>query len=375
MSDNPFILEPYRSKDLFCDRENELAQLMAHLENGRNVTMISPRRLGKTGLIFRLFDEIKATGAPYETVYADISDTLSLEDFIKVLSQAVATQLKSQSKILSFLKALKSIRPLLGVDPFSGMPQVSIAFATNEQQQRTLEDLLMFLENYPQQVVVAIDEFQQIREYEGLNMEAVLRKHIQHLHNVRFIYCGSKKHTMADIFTNAKSPFYESTVFLSLEKLSETVYADFIKHQFERRGKSIGDEQVRYILEWTRDYTYYTQKVCNKVFEISAKQVRMEDVYSSISFILDSEKERFLEIRRLITRSQWKMLKAIASEGTVSQITSSAFLTKYGIPSSSAALRNIKALMEKELVLAEPSGQNVTYSVYNVFLSRYLEQM
>lgn len=375
MSDNPFILEPYRSKDLFCDRENELAQLMAHLENGRNVTMISPRRLGKTGLIFRLFDEIKTTGAPYETVYADISDTLSLEDSIKVLSQAVATQLKSQSQILSFLKALKSIRPLLGVDPFSGMPQVSIAFATNEQQQRTLEDLLMFLENYPQQVVVAIDEFQQIREYEGLNMEAVLRKHIQHLHNVRFIYCGSKKHTMADMFTNAKSPFYESTVFLSLEKLSETVYADFIKHQFERRGKSIGDEQVRYILEWTRDYTYYTQKVCNKVFEISAKQVRMEDVYSSISFILDSEKERFLEIRRLITRSQWKMLKAIASEGTVSQITSSAFLTKYGIPSSSAALRNIKALTEKELVLAEPSGQNVTYSVYNVFLSRYLEQM
>ena len=375
MSDNPFILEPYRSKDLFCDRENELAQLMAHLENGRNVTMISPRRLGKTGLIFRLFDEIKTTGAPYETVYADISDTLSLEDFIKVLSQAVATQLKSQSKILSFLKALKSIRPLLGVDPFSGMPQVSIAFATNEQQQRTLEDLLMFLENYPQQVVVAIDEFQQIREYEGLNMEAVLRKHIQHLHNVRFIYCGSKKHTMADMFTNAKSPFYESTVFLSLEKLSETVYADFIKHQFERRGKSIGDEQVRYILEWTRDYTYYTQKVCNRVFEISAKQVRMEDVYSSIAFILDSERERFLEIRRLITRSQWKMLKAIASEGTVSQITSSAFLTKYGIPSSSAALRNIKALTEKELVLAEPSGQNVTYSVYNVFLSRYLEQM
>ena len=101
----------------------------------------------------------------------------------------------------------------------------------------------------------------------------------------------------------------------------------------------------------------------------------MEDVYSSISFILDSEKERFLEIRRLITRSQWKMLKAIAAEGTVSQITSSAFLTKYGIPSSSAALRNIKALTEKELVLAEPSGQNVTYSVYNVFLSRYLEQI
>ena len=45
-------------------------------------------------------------------------------------------------------------------------------------------------------------------------MEAVLRKHIQHLHNVRFIYCGSKKHTMTDMFTNAKKPFYESTTLL-----------------------------------------------------------------------------------------------------------------------------------------------------------------
>ena len=58
MNDNPFILEPYRSKELFCDREEETSRLIEDVENGRNVTLISPRRLGKTGLILRTFDEI-----------------------------------------------------------------------------------------------------------------------------------------------------------------------------------------------------------------------------------------------------------------------------------------------------------------------------
>ena len=167
-------------------------------------------------MIFRVFEEIRLRDLPYETIYADISDTLSLEEFIKVLSDAVVAKLKKQQRIAAFFKSLKSVRPLLGLDPMTGTPQVSFTFADENQQQNTLRDVLDYLESYPQKIVFAIDEFQQIREYEGINMEAILRKHIQHMHNVRFIYCGSKKHTMTDMFTNAKKPFYESTSFCYL---------------------------------------------------------------------------------------------------------------------------------------------------------------
>ena len=95
---------------------------------------------------------------------------------------------------------------------------------------------------------------------------------------------------------------------------------------------------------------------------------------TAIQTILDSERERFQEIRRLITRAQWKTLGAIAKEGSVKQITSSAFLTKYGISSGPTALRNVNALIDKELVLANPEKDGTSYSVYNVFLSRYLER-
>ncbi len=373
MLENPFILEPYQSKAYFCDREKETEEIICNITNGRNTTLISPRRLGKTGLIFRVFDEMMARKLPYETIYCDISDTLSLEEFIKVISDAVVSKLEKQQKITAFFKTLKSVRPLLGIDPLTGSPQVSFTFADDSQKQSTLKEVMDYLERYPQKVVLAIDEFQQIREYNDVNMEAVLRKHIQHLHNVRFIYCGSKKHTMTDMFTNAKKPFYESTSFSYLSKLPVPVYSAFIKEKFESAGKTIDDDSIRFIIEWTKDHTYYTQRLCNEVFSLSGNDIVRNDIVTAIQSILDSERDRFQEIRRLVTRSQWKMLEALAKEGSVSQITSSAFLSKYKISSGPTALRNIKALMDKELVLVTTTDDGTSYSVYNVFLSRYLE--
>ena len=373
MLDNPFILEPYRSKELFCDREKETEEILRHITNGRNITLISPRRLGKTGLIFRVFEEIRAKALPFETIYVDISDTLSLEDFIMAISEAIALRLKKQQKISAFFRSLKNVRPMLGWDPLSGSPQVSFSFSDDNQKQNTLKDVFDYLENAPQKILLAIDEFQQIREYDGINMEAVLRKHIQHLHNVRFIYCGSKKHTMTDMFTNAKKPFYESTSFCYLAKLPVPVYAAFIKSLFVSAGKAIDDDSIDYILQWTKVHTYYTQRLCNEVFSLSGDTIDRDLINKAIQAILDAEKERFREIRRLITRSQWKMLKAIASEGEGSQITSSSFLSRHGISSGPTALRNIKALTDKELVLATNREDATCYSVYNVFLSRYLE--
>ena len=372
MLENPFILEPFTSKAYFCDREKETEEIIRNITNGRNTTLISPRRLGKTGLIFRVFDEMKERKLPYETIYCDISDTLSIEAFIKVISEAVVGRLGKQQKITAFFKTLKSVRPLLGIDPLTGSPQVSFTFADDNQKQSTLKEVLGYLESYPQMVVLAIDEFQQIREYGDVNMEAILRKHIQHLHNVRFIFCGSKKHTMTDMFTNAKKPFYESTAFLYLSKLPIQVYSAFIKEKFALAGKTIDDDSIGFIIEWTKDHTYYTQRLCNEVFSLSGEAIGRKDIVTAIQTILDSERDRFQEIRRLVTRSQWKMLAAIAMEDSVSQITSAAFLSKYKISSGPTALRNIKALIDKELVLATTTENGTGYSVYNVFLSRFL---
>lgn len=237
----------------------------------------------------------------------------------------------------------------------------------------TLKTILSYLESKKKTVILAIDEFQQIREYDGVDMEALLRTYIQPLHNVRFIFCGSKKHTMTDMFSNARKPFYESTTFLPLGKLDINVYADFITELFARSGKSIDREIVLEVIDWTRDHTYYTQTLCNEIYSRCDAVVTAQDLTDSILKILSSNQDRFLELQRLLTPAQWRLLKAIAKEGYVLHPTSAAFISRHRLTSGPSVLKNLNSLIDKELILAETGSSGTRYSVYNIFLSRYLE--
>jgi Predicted ATPase (AAA+ superfamily) len=373
--ENPFILEPYKNKELFCDRKEETDRLLDCMVNGRNVTLISPRRLGKTGLIYRAFEEIKDRDLPYETFYMDISSSQGIDDFVKLLAEAVAGVLVRKNRIQDFFKALKGIRPLLGYDPVSGAPTLSFSFQTSAEKELTIKSIFSFLERCKRPVILAIDEFQQVRDYPGVFMEALLRSYIQPLHNVRFIFCGSKKHIMADMFTNALKPFYDSTTNIPVTKLDAGVYAAFIEKHFREAGKTLPPECLENILSWTRVHTFYTQSLCNEVFHLSGSVVKEEDLRKAKEIILSSNRDRFLEIQRLITPAQWKLMKAIAKDGAVQHPTSSAFIQRHRLSSGPAVLKNLRALTDKELVLTETSEDGISYSIYNVFLSRYLESL
>ena len=374
MRPNPFILEPYKNKDLFCDRETETNLIIDYLNNGRNVTLISPRRLGKTGLIYRVFEEIGESQDDTDTFYVDISSSQRLEDFIKLLAESVARVLKQQNKISSFFKALGGMRPLISYDALTGAPEISITYRNDNDKALTLKGIFQYLEKHHKKVVLAIDEFQQIREYEAVNMEALLRTHIQPLHNVHFIFCGSKKHTMTDIFSNAKKPFYESTTFVPLGKLDVLIYEKFITNLFKANGKAIEPESVKHIIDWTRDHTFYTQTLCNEVYMRSSSVITITNILEAERRILDANRDRFLELQRLLTAAQWKLLKAIAQEGSIQHPTSSSFIQKYHLVSGAAVSKNVMSLIEKELILVENDGSKDSYCVYNVFLSRYLEK-
>ena len=373
MIDNPFILEPYKSKELFCDRETETQDILRYLENGRNITLISPRRLGKTGLIYRVYDEICDRKLPFETFYMDISSTQSVDDFIKILSESVVAVLNHQTRISDFFRKIGGIRPVLSYDSITGKPEITLSYRDVQERNLTLKTILSYLESNKKTVILAIDEFQQIREYDGVDMEALLRTYIQPLHNVRFIFCGSKKHTMTDMFSNARKPFYESTTFLPLGKLDINVYADFITELFARSGKSIDREIVLEVIDWTRDHTYYTQTLCNEIYSRCDAVVTAQDLTDSILKILSSNQDRFLELQRLLTPAQWRLLKAIAKEGYVLHPTSAAFISRHRLTSGPSVLKNLNSLIDKELILAETGSSGTRYSVYNIFLSRYLE--
>ena len=85
---NPFIVGGYISPHYFCDREKETEQLIRNITNGRNVVIISTRRMGKTGLIRHCFyqNEIKEH---YHTFIIDIYATSSLREFVFALGKEI----------------------------------------------------------------------------------------------------------------------------------------------------------------------------------------------------------------------------------------------------------------------------------------------
>lgn len=369
---NPFLLEPYTSKELFCDREQELKDIVSFLTNGSNVTLISPRRYGKTGLIFRTFEELREK--KYTCIYADIFSAQNLEDFLKILSEAIVSAV-SGSIIKKFFNALKNARPMLSYDSVSGSPQVSLSFQMDSQKPPTLKSILDFLEKQGKHVILAIDEFQQIRDFKETNIEALLRTYIQQLHHVKFIFCGSKKHLMTDMFTNAKKPFYESSRTVYIDRIDLEKYKAFIMSLFTKNGKNIDDDAVDFILEWTKRHTYYTQFVCNQVFAESSKKITLEDVKNTASSILRLEITNFIERRNLLTEKQWKYLVAVAKEGEVKKPTAADFLMKYQIGNAATAKKILTTLVEKELLLEQSDLSRKSYSVYNVFMSRWMESL
>ena len=374
--DNPFIIKAYESKELFCDREEELQLMLRNCVNQTDMTLISQRRMGKTGLILRLFDELQTTRPDIHTIYVDIFASRNIDDFIKLLAEATIKSFQPKTTIGERLMTfIKSLRPQLSFDNITGEPQLQIAYQTAHEKEYTLRGLFDFLDSQGIPIIIAIDEFQQIRDYPEQNMEALLRTYIQQMHHLTYIFCGSKKHLMADIFANEKKPFYASTTFVSLTKINEEAYANFILRLFNERQRDITNEALQFILTWTRRHTYYTQQLCHTIYANGKHNIDLEEVKLACKQLMSQGETVYLQYRQMLTDKQWDYLIAIAKEESVHQITAASFLKRHKIGTPSVSRRLADALYEKGLLNAEQTLEGTVYSVSDVFLSRWMERL
>jgi hypothetical protein len=370
---NPFSIKEYKGKNYFCDREAELDKILTNIKNGIDTTLISPRRMGKTGLIYRLFEQIYETGE-VETIYVDIYPARSLSDFVKLLAEAILFKFPEKTSIGKlFIEFIKGFKPLIGYDALSGEPQIQISYQSAQEKEYTLQGLFRFLNMQDTKIVLAIDEFQQITDFPEKNIEAILRTYTQQLENIRFIFCGSRKSMMIDLFSNAKRPFYASTQYLVLDKIDLASYKTFINDKFIENDIRIEDDAVEYILSWTRQHTFYTQSLCNTVYSLDEKIVTIDLVKRACNELLNRNEAVFFQFRQLLTPGQWNFLIAVAKEGEVTQLTAQKFIASYEIGTPANARRISRSLIDKELILETTGKKGSKYQVYDVFLSRWLE--
>lgn len=247
---NPFIVSGKIAPEYFCDRVNESAKLIKSVTNGNNLVLISPRRMGKTGLIQFCYDkpEIKKE---YYTFFIDILHTSSLREFTYLLGRAIYETLLSRSRKMAtlFIQTLKSISGAFGFDPISNFPTFNLELGDIERPEYTLDEIFKYIDKADRPCIIAIDEFQQIANYPEKNIEALLRTHIQKSANSHFIFAGSERHMMQEMFSSAARPFYHSTDLLELNAISPEIYIPFVVGHFRKRHRKISPENVRTVYD------------------------------------------------------------------------------------------------------------------------------
>lgn len=371
IQENPFPLIPYKHPNLFCDREKEVAMLEEAFRNGRNTVLIALRRIGKTGLIKHLFHQL-STDKSIKTIYVDIMDTYSTTEFINKLATQIMQTVpsKSQRWYQQFIKSLSGLNPVITFDSQTGAPALSMQLHNDQQKQTTIEKIFAFIEAQSNQILIAIDEFQQISRYKEPGFEAFLRGQIQHLSKCNFIFSGSEQHLLTGMFSSPSKPFYQSADFLKLERIEMSVYALFVVEKFAQTKKNISYEMAYNLIEWLDGYTFYVQNFFNKLWFICKKEVTTDTVEAAQQQVLSERQYIYSNLQRLLTGAQFNLLKAISIQGSVTQPTSFEFVTAHQLGTTSTVNSAIKALIQKELIYHEAG----VYKVYDVFLEKWFQQ-
>ena len=367
---NPFLISGYYSPEFFCDREQETKTILDALHNGRNVTLIAPRRMGKTGLICHAFYRLKEQLPDIVTFYLDIYSTQSLGDFVRLFASTVLGQLDSApQKALSRIgQFVRSCRPVFTFDELTGVPKVRIDVAPAEEE-NTLKEIFEYLGSAEKRCYVAIDEFQQIAEYPENGVEALLRSYIQFLPNVNFIFAGSKQHLMQEMFTSSKRPFYQSTQPLTIGSIQRDEYASFATGHFAKRNVKLPQDVFNSIYEKYEGHTWYVQCLLNRLYGYN-RDVDMELVSYATEQILSEYSYTYANLLKAYTPGQVRLLKAIAKEGSVKEVLSGDFISAYRLRAASSVSAALKKLQESELVYQTADS----YIIYDRFMGEWLRR-
>ena len=369
--ENPFVVYGYVSPTYFCDRKQETNDLITALSNGRNVTLMSPRRMGKTGLIRNVFHQLQQR-EDVACFYIDIFSTKSLASFVKVFASAIVGKLDTPiQRAEGFIQRFfQGIRLSFSTDMLTGNPQVNLDFQP-EQTESTLEQVFAYLVQSKRECYIAIDEFQQILEYPETNVEALLRSYVQFCPNVHFIFSGSKQHLMTDIFSSASRPFFQSTEKMHLYPIPEDNYYEFAVYWMQKKNIELSQELFHDIYQQFDGHTWYVQYILNLLYSAATTAITKEDIHKAMVHIMQREQELFQTTYDKLTDNQAALLVAIAKEGTVRAINAGEFIRKYCLKGTSSVNKALEYLINKELAYQTSQG----YIIYNRFFGLWLKEL
>ncbi len=371
--ENPFPEYGYFGPEYFCDREKETEAMVEALKNGSNVTLMAPRRIGKTGLIHHVFQQMKARDKSVQCFYVDVFPTKTFSQMVQFIASAVMGKLDSPSKSLKrkLDKFVAALRPTVTPDPLTGMPTFSFSVEPDNARE-TLSQVFEYMKESAQQCYLAIDEFQQVSYYSEVGADAYIRSIIQFIPNVHLIFSGSQQHLLAEMFMSPKHPFFNSSQIMTIKEIDREKYAAFANSFFKKQGREMPQEIFDYLYNLVDGQTWYIQKILNRLYRSPKEDLCQAAVNRAVNDILSEQEINYQNNYHLLTENQALLLSAIAHQGIVSAPTALDFIMRYRLPAPSSVRQALKSLQDKEYVYQTPNGD---YLVYDRFFALWLRRL
>lgn len=369
-----FIYGVSVSGDNFTDRVKETKRLKMDFENGLNVVLISPRRMGKTSLVKKVQQVVDSSIV--HTVYIDIYDCKSEYDFYNKFAESVLKQTSSRMEL--FLeKTKKFLTRLTPKVSFSPDPtadySVSLGITPKEY---TPEEILQLPELIAQQIgkhiVVCIDEFQQVAEWsDTLQVQKRMRGVWQHQKHTSYCLFGSRQHMMNKLFQSKAMPFYQFGEPNYLQPIPTEDWIPFIRQKFTDKGLAISEEHIRTICDTVQNQSSYVQQLAWNVMINTDTEVTEQTIQAGISDLLIQCTPLFMEQTGGLSGYQMNFLKAIAA-GQHNQFTSVSVLQEYQLGSKSNVERIQSVLREKDYIVSTPDGFFLSDPIMELWLKSKL---
>lgn len=366
---NPFVVYGYKGAEYFCDREKETSKIISTLRGERNVTLVAPRRMGKTGLISHVFGRMAREDKDVRCFYVDIFATKNLSQMVQLLAEEIVGKLDtvSQAALRHVQAFFSSFRPKVTIDELTGAPEFTLDIQPSEGK-ASLKRIFDYMKVSGRRCYVAIDEFQQILNYPEAGTEALIRSYIQFLPNVYFVFSGSQQHMMEEMFLAANRPFFQSSMVMTLQSIDKAAYLDFANNMLADVPCVIPADVFDYIYSQAKGITWYVQAILHGIYEHLGEAVDKRLVDTVVDEQIDEQATSYQNYLAWLTENQQALLRAIASEGVTGSPLSQEFIRSHSLPAPSSVKTALRALADKQLVSRTPEG----YVVSDIFFGMWL---
>lgn len=311
----------------------------------------SPRRYGKTSLIFEMLVKLRKEGLL--TVYIDLFSATSKKKFADIYASALASGTETRLEAM-----IRTLRNLLGVMPKITLKSDKLPLEVVVElglRRSDVDTVLEKLYDAPQRiakkrgkrVAIVFDEFQEVAKLDGEDIERSMRTKIQHHDKVSYVFMGSKKHLLKQIFGSRARPFYKAAKNYPLGGIPFEQFEKFILRKFEKTGFKVERAALAKILEITDGHPYYTQQLCHELWNqnILKKEINSGDIDAALGLVLQMNSGEYVQIWDSLPAQQKSVLLAVAAGGE--QVYSNEFIERHDLVSPQHVQKALRILEQR----------------------------